>query len=130
MKRKLVLVNPVNPVRTGLTVNKGSRFPPISLGIVAALTPADWDVELVDENWEPFAYREADLVGMTAFTASANRAYEIAGTYRELGVPVVMGGIHASMCTEEALRFVDAVVTGEAEATWPQVFADVVAGEA
>jgi len=129
MKRKLVLVNPVNPVRTGLTVNKGSRFPPISLGIVAALTPADWDVELVDENWEPFAYREADLVGITAFTASANRAYKIAGTYRELGVPIVMGGIHASMCTEEALRFVDAVVVGEAETAWPQVIADVEAGQ-
>jgi hypothetical protein len=86
------LINPVNPVRTGLTVNKSSRFPPIGLGIVAALTPEQWDVELVDENWEPFAYREADLVGITAFTASANRAYEIAAAYRERGVPVVMGG--------------------------------------
>jgi len=36
MKRKLVLVN---PVRIGLTVNESSRFPPIGLGIVAALTP-------------------------------------------------------------------------------------------
>ncbi len=128
MTRKLVLVNPVNPVRTGLTVNESSRFPPLGLGIVAALTPARWDVELVDENWTPFAYREADLVGITAFTASANRAYEIAAAYRGRGVPVVMGGIHASMCTDEALRFVDAVVVGEAEAAWPQVVADVEAG--
>jgi radical SAM superfamily enzyme YgiQ (UPF0313 family) len=128
MRRKLVLVNPVNPVRTGLTVNRSSRFPPIGLGIVAALTPEHWDVELVDENWEPFIYRDADLVGITAFTAAANRAYEIAAVYRERGVPVVMGGIHASMCTEEALRFVDAVVVGEAEAAWPQVVADVEAG--
>jgi radical SAM superfamily enzyme YgiQ (UPF0313 family) len=129
MKRKLVLVNPVNLVRTGLTVNKGSRFPPIGLGIVAALTPAHWDTELVDENWEPFVYREADLVGITAFTASANRAYEIAATYRRRGVPVVMGGIHASMCSEETLRSVDAVVVGEAETVWPQVIADVEAGQ-
>jgi radical SAM superfamily enzyme YgiQ (UPF0313 family) len=127
-KRKLVLVNPVNPVRTGLTVNKSSRFPPIGLGIVAALTPERWDVTLVDENWEPFTYREADLVGITAFTASAHRAYEIAAVYREHGVPVVMGGIHASMCTEEALQFVDAVVVGEAETAWPQVLSDVEAG--
>ena len=129
MRRKLVLVNPVNPVRTGLTVNRSSRFPPIGLGIVAALTPEHWDVELVDENWEPFAYREADLVGITAFTASARRAYEIAAAYRERGVPVVMGGIHASMCTQEALHFVDAVVVGEAEMVWPQVVADVEAGQ-
>ena len=104
MKRKrLILVNPVNPARTGLTVNRSSRFPPNGLGLVAAMTPGHWDVELVDENWETFAYREADLVGVTAFTPSANRAYEIAAIYRERGIPVIMGGIHASMRTAEAL---------------------------
>jgi radical SAM superfamily enzyme YgiQ (UPF0313 family) len=113
----LLLVNLVDlPARAGLTVNKSSRFPPIGLGIVAALT---------SEHWETFAYHEADLVGITAFTASANRAYEIAATYREQGVPVVVGGIHALMCTEETLRFVDAVVGGEAETAWPRVVADV-----
>jgi radical SAM superfamily enzyme YgiQ (UPF0313 family) len=126
--KKLVLVNPVNPARAGLTVNKSSRFPPIGLGIVAALTPASWDVKLVDENWEPFTYQEADLVGITAFTASANRAYEIASLYQQQGVPVVMGGIHASMCPDEALRFVNAIVIGEAEAVWPKVLADMEAG--
>ena len=128
LMKKLVLVNPVNPARTGLTVNKSSRFPPIGLGTVAALTPASWDVKLVDENWEPFAYQAADLVGITAFTASANRAYEIAALYRQQGVPVVMGGIHASMCPDEAVRFVDAVVIGEAEAVWPRALADMEAG--
>jgi radical SAM superfamily enzyme YgiQ (UPF0313 family) len=128
LMKKLVLVNPVNPARAGLTVNKSSRFPPIGLGIVAALTPASWDVKLVDENWEPFTYQEADLVGITAFTASANRAYEIASLYQQQGVPVVMGGIHASMCPDEALRFVNAVIIGEAEAVWPRVLADMEAG--
>jgi radical SAM superfamily enzyme YgiQ (UPF0313 family) len=127
-QKKLILINPVNPVRTGLTVNRSSRFPPIGLGIVAALTPPSWDVALLDENWEPFTYQEGDLVGITAFTAAANRAYEIAAVYRKRGVPVVMGGIHASMCSEEALSFVDAVVIGEAERAWPQVLADVTAG--
>ncbi len=137
MKRKLVLVNPVNPARTGLTVNKSSRFPPLGLGIVAALTPGHWDVALLDENWEAFTYQAADpstgsvpsLVGITAFTAAANRAYEIAAGYRQQGVPVVMGGIHASMRAEEALQYVDAVVVGEAETVWPQVLADVEGGQ-
>jgi radical SAM superfamily enzyme YgiQ (UPF0313 family) len=127
-RRTLLLVNPVNPVRTGLTVNRSSRFPPLGLGIVAAQTPSPWRVELADENWQPFVYRDADLVGITAFTASAPRAYEIAALYRARGVPVVMGGIHVSMCPDEALRFVDAVVIGEAERTWPQVLADVESG--
>jgi radical SAM superfamily enzyme YgiQ (UPF0313 family) len=98
------------------------------LGIVAAATPPSWDVKLLDENWRPFSYQKADLVGITAFTASANRAYEIASIYRQQGVPVIIGGIHASMCPKEALRFADAVVVGEAEAVWPRVIADVDAG--
>ena len=126
---KLVLVNPVNPVRTGLSVNRSSRFPPLGLGVVAALTPPFWEVELVDENFETFSYRPADLVGITAFTSSANRAYQIADAYRQRGVPVVMGGIHASMCTAEALRRVDAVVVGEAESVWDKVLADAAAGK-
>jgi len=77
-KRKLVLVNPVNPVRTGLEAYKSSRYPPIGLGIVAALTPEQWDIVLLDENWKPFTYQDASLVGVTAFTPSANRAYESA----------------------------------------------------
>lgn len=125
-KNRLVLVNPVNTVRSGFSVNQSSRFPPLGLGIVAGLTPESWDVELVDENSAPFAYRDADLVGITAFTSAANRAYEIADICRSRGVPVVMGGIHASTCTDEALRFADAVVIGEAESVWEQVLTDAV----
>ncbi len=129
MQRKLVLINPVNAARTGLTINKDSRFPPLSLGILATLTPDHWDITIIDENWEPFIYQDADLVGITAFTAAANRAYEIAVIYRQQGVPVVMGGIHASMCPDEALRYVSAVVIGEAERIWPKVIADFEAGK-
>ncbi|MGD0819516.1 MAG: radical SAM protein [Desulfomonilia bacterium] len=129
MKRpRLVLINPVNPARVGLTVNRSSRFPPIGLGIVAAVTPSSWKVKLLDENWESFSYQDADLVGITAFTASANRAYEIASIYRQRRVPVVIGGIHASIRPEEALQYVDAVVIGEAEAVWLHVISDVEAG--
>lgn len=127
-KRRLLLVNPVNPIRSGLSNSKSFRFPPIGLGIIAALTPKSWEVKFVDENWEGFTYQEADLVGITAFTASANRAYRIATLYRLTGVSVVMGGIHASMCPEEALEFVDSVVIGEAEPVWPKVIADLEAG--
>lgn len=126
--KKLILINPINPARTGLTVNKSSRFPPISLGIIAALTPPDWEVEILDECWDPFIYKDADLVGITAFTSSAPRAYEIAAIYRNKGVPVVMGGIHCSMCPQEALNYVDAVVIGEAEGVWPKVIEDVLTG--
>ena len=127
-QKKLILINPVNPTRVGLSINRSSRFPPLGLGIIAALTPPDWDVELIDENWEPFIYREADLVGITAFTASANRAYEIAAIYRQHKTPVVAGGIHVSVRPDEALNYVDAVVIGEAESVWAQLLSDVEEG--
>jgi len=95
--------------------------------VLAGLTPAEWDVTLFDENvgvrHDPELARP-DLVGITAFTSQAPRAYEIAARVRRLGVPVVMGGIHASMCVDEVLPHVDAVVTGEAEAVWPLVLED------
>ena len=127
-RKKLVLVNPVNAAQTGFSVNASSRFPPLNLGVVAALTPEDWDVEVIDENFDVFSFRDADLVGITAFTSSANRAYEIAAIYRDRNIPVVMGGIHASMCSEEASQYVDAVVVGEVETIWAKIIEDALSG--
>ena len=73
---------------------------------------------VIDENVDIPDYSNLprpDLVGVTAFTSQAPRAYEIAAMFRDRGIPVVMGGIHASMCPEEALAHADAIVTGEAE---------------
>ena len=130
MKDKhLLLINPVNSTRSGFSVSRSSRFPPLGLGVVAALTSSDWSVELLDENIAPFEYRDADVVGITAFTSAAPRAYEIAAAYRAEGTPVVMGGIHASMCPSEAEQYVDAVVIGEAESVWQQVLEDIEKGQ-
>lgn len=93
------------------------------------MTPSDWRVEIVDENFAPFEFQEADLVGLTAFTANATRAYEISSHYRKKGTPTILGGIHVSMCQEEALQYADAVVVGEAESVWPQVISDFESGK-
>ncbi len=128
-EKTLLLINPVNPHKTGLTVNSSSRFPPLALGIIATLTPDNFHVELIDENIEQFHYKQADLVGITAFTSAVGRAYEIASHYRKRGVPVVMGGIHASMLPDEALHYVDTVVIGEAESIWPELINDFLKGK-
>ena len=128
---KLLLINPVNPVNIFSFLNpKNSKtngvafVPPIGLGYIAALTPADWEIHLQDESIAPFDYVEADLVGISATTGQAPRAYEIAKLYREKGIPVVMGGIHASLRLEEASQYVDSIVTGEAEEIWCEVLSD------
>ena len=104
---------------------------PLNLAYVAAHTPRDqWEVDLIDETRD-LAVDEAgqltfgaDLVGITSPTYQAPRAYLIAEKCRENGIPVVMGGTHATTTFEEASGFVDAVVVGEAEGVWPQLLAD------
>lgn len=104
--------------------------PPLALMQVAALTPPEVEVAITDENVEAIPFDEpVDLVGITALTAAAPRAYQIAAEFRARGVPVVMGGIHASVVPDEALQHVDAVVIGEAEEVWPRVIEDARRGE-
>jgi len=129
-KKKLLLIYPVSSQRTTSSIDSVfSQLPPLSLGIIARLTPYHWEVEILDETFDKFSYREADLVGLTACTTQANRAYQIAQIYSSKGIPTVMGGIHASMLPEEALRFVSSVVIGEAESVWGKVISDFESGK-
>lgn len=121
---KLKLVVPAWP-ETSLWHRFLFPLPPLSLTTLAAVTPPDWEITIEDENLAPLDLDDApDLVGLTAMTPLAPRAYEIAGLYRARGVRSVMGGFHASMLPEEAKRHVDAVVVGEAEEVWPRLLAD------
>ncbi len=122
--KKLLLINPRNYLKSGLLNYEFSNYPPLGFGILAALTPENWEVEIFDENFDDFEFKEADFVGFTAFTGNAYRAYQIAEIYRKNGIKTVMGGIHASMIPEEARKYVDVVVIGEAESIWPTVIKD------
>ncbi|MGD0869226.1 MAG: radical SAM protein [Bryobacteraceae bacterium] len=125
-------MNPDNPIVSlnkvrSNRLNRYRVWKPLGLLVVAGLTPPEWEITLIDENLDHYDYGllpGPDLVGITAFTSQATRAYEIAAAFRAMGAPVVMGGIHATFCSDEALQYVDAVVTGEAESVWKQVLED------
>jgi radical SAM superfamily enzyme YgiQ (UPF0313 family) len=121
--KKLLLINPVGR-RSGFLLSKFSTFPPLSLAYVAAMTPENWEVKILDENFDKFEFEEADLVAITAFTSNITRAYEIAGIYRERNIKVIIGGIHASMLPDEALQYANSVLVGEAEGIWDKVISD------
>jgi radical SAM superfamily enzyme YgiQ (UPF0313 family) len=128
----LYLINPRNPLvdLTDIERSRWNRYrvwKPLGLLALAALTPPEWEIAVFDENVRVPDYGNLprpELVGVTAFTSQAKRAYQVASEFRDRDVPVVMGGIHATMCTEEARGRVDSVVTGEAEPIWSQVLAD------
>jgi radical SAM superfamily enzyme YgiQ (UPF0313 family) len=96
-----------------------------ALLILAALTPKNHEIELIDENVERIDFdKEYDLVGITSVTGQIDRAYEIADLFRNKGRLVIMGGIHVTVLPEEAKPHADSVVIGEAEYLWQQILVD------
>jgi len=104
---------------------KKALCPPLGLAMVAALTPPEVEVSLTDENVTVIDFqKEIDLVGITVLTITAKRAYEIADTFRAIGVKVILGGSHPTALPKEAIQHADAIVIGEAEGVWANVIKD------
>lgn len=134
-RHRLRLINPRSPLSTitlpyvirRMTLGRKALFAPTGLLICAGAVPRHWDVEVVDECVTDLPHipcADCDIVGISAMTTQARRAYELADAYRALGVTVVLGGIHPSALPEEALQHADVVCKGDGEATLPHVIAD------
>jgi len=92
---------------------------------VATVTPSNIELTVIDEDFQDIDFSTApDLVGISAMTATAPRAYEIASKFRRIGVPVVLGGPHPSLMYEEAREYADTVIIGEAEGAWERLLSD------
>ena len=101
------------------------QMEPLAPALLASLTPSDVEIEFFDDRLESIDYdRPTDLVAMSVETYTARRAYQIASNYRRRGVPVVMGGFHPTLVPEEASRFAESVVVGEAEGVWETLIHD------
>jgi radical SAM superfamily enzyme YgiQ (UPF0313 family) len=104
---------------------KKALLPPLALAIIDRLTPEKHHIKIVDDLVENIDYSSSyDLVGITVMTSQADRAYQIADRFREMGVRVIMGGIHPSVLPHEAKKHADSVVIGEVEGLWKQILAD------
>lgn len=131
---RLLLLSPKGPLyrhRTGI-FRKSLRYAPLTLTTLASLVPKELDVrvETFDEGVEDLPEdADADLVAMTVITGSAPRAYALAARFRARGVPVALGGPHVTLVPEDAAPHADAIVTGYAEETWPQLLRDFARGE-
>jgi len=129
---KIRLIDPAyeHPfISHSLKVIKTIWFARLTLTTLAALTPSDIEVKITDENVEPIDFEEdVDLVGLTGMVIHAPRAYQIAQRFQQRGIPVVMGGPHASSLPLEAKEHVDAVVIGEAENVWKGLLEDLKRG--
>jgi radical SAM superfamily enzyme YgiQ (UPF0313 family) len=96
-----------------------------ALPTLAALTPAEHELSIIDENLEAVNFeRDYDIVGITAMTQQASRAYE----FRRRGSHVVIGGIHATVIPNESIQYADTVIIGEAENAWVDFIQDFLGG--
>ena len=124
---KIKLIVPKEPSGENLfdpspTKASGIHFFNSTIAYLAALTPPEIEVELVDLEMEEINYNEkVDLVGITLWTRLANSAYSTADEFKKRGVPVVLGGNHASLMPEEAKDHANVIVVGEGEAVWPNL---------
>jgi radical SAM superfamily enzyme YgiQ (UPF0313 family) len=104
----------------------------VALATIAGLTPEHHEIIIIDENQEQIDFEKYygyDIVGITAMTQQAPRAYQIAENFRERGIYVVIGGIHATVLPEETKQHADTVFAGEAEKTWPLFINDFLLGK-
>ncbi|PIE32559.1 B12-binding domain-containing radical SAM protein [candidate division KSB3 bacterium] len=109
---------------------KSFWFAKLTLPHLASLTPEDIDVQLIDEAVETINFDEpTDFVGITVNTYLAPRAYEISAEFRKRGIPVILGGVHPSLFSEEARQYADSVAIGEAETIWETILRDVEKGQ-
>ena len=104
--------------------------PSLAAAALAAATPPEHTVTFQDDRVLPVVPdRSPDLVAMPVFTPQADRALALADRYRELGVPVVAGGIFTSLMPDQVAPHVDAVCIGEGEMIWPTILADAEKGQ-
>lgn len=122
---KLTLIKPTIGRKEHSLYKDEGRMEPLMLGVLAALTPADVEVVMYDDRMETIPYDEVtDLVAITVETYTARRAYEIADEYRQRGVKVIIGGIHANLLPDEVMQHADSIFLGDAETLWATMIND------
>ncbi|TFG76524.1 MAG: DUF4070 domain-containing protein, partial [Thermodesulfobacteriales bacterium] len=101
--------------------------PPLGLATLAALSPKDWEIEIIDENIESIPLKpQADIIGICGMGVQFKRQSELLTFYRNQGHFVVAGGSYASLCPEYYETLADVVVSGEAEYIWKEFCSDFV----
>ncbi|MDH5656849.1 MAG: B12-binding domain-containing radical SAM protein, partial [Spirochaetia bacterium] len=113
----------------GMKYVRSWQMQPLGIAVLSALTPESWTRSFYDDRLEEIDYSEAaDLVAVSIETYTARRGYQIAEEYKKKGIPVIIGGFHATACPDEVLEYADSVCVGEAEGVWDEILSDAEKG--
>ncbi len=130
------------PIRTISCIQLSGEFPDFCFRLVmpdygmpligTVLADAGYDVTVFMEHvkapdWNAIA--RSDLVCFSTLSAGADKTRQLAGRIRrELGIPIVIGGTHATYFPESCLEYADYVVFGEGDETVLELIAALAAG--
>lgn len=106
--------------------------PPLGLMTIAALTPRNYNLRLLDLNFDSLADEDiqwADMICFSAMLSQKTTLFRVASRCRAAGKLVVFGGPYPTVCPEECRNFCDVLVLNEAELTWNVFLKDLERGE-
>src|SRR5690349_15616227 len=124
-RMRLTIIHPCIGRKPGQKYIRTWQMEALPAATLAGLTPKDVEIRFYDDRMEIIPFDEpTDLVAISVETYTAKRSYQIASEYRMRGIPVVMGGFHATLVPDEVAEYAEAIVIGEAEKLWHEVIDD------
>jgi radical SAM superfamily enzyme YgiQ (UPF0313 family) len=124
--KKILLIQP-SPYDQNHKPIKKKRLYFVGLGmpLLAAMMPEDWESEIVLEIIEDVPMdTDADLIGISTMGHGVLRSIDLAKEFKKIGKTVILGGYMASIMPEEASKYCDALVIGDAELVWKELLLD------
>jgi radical SAM superfamily enzyme YgiQ (UPF0313 family) len=134
---KIVLINPRfstsfwSMTHSLAILDRQAMVPTAALSLLAALTPPEHEVRLLDEAVEPLDLAEiaqADIVGLTGMIVQRERLRDIARQVKALGKFLVVGGPWITVQEDYLQGLADVIFIGEADQTWPLFLREWAAG--
>ena len=123
---KILFIQPTQYAENGKLCKQSKiHLPGLAFPLLAAYTPKHWDVELCIEVIDAVDFdSDADIIGIGTMGHTTFRGIEIAKEFKKRNKTVVMGGYMASIAKEEAIKYVDSVVVGDAEISYLKMLED------
>ena len=125
-KRKILFIQPtVYDTKGNLVKKHRLYFVGLAMPLLAALTPDKYEKEIILETVEDVDFdTDADIIAIGSMGHGVIRTIHIAEEFKKREKTVILGGYMVSLMPDEAEKYCDAVVVGDAEDVWADMLKD------
>jgi len=108
-----------------LLLNTFSILPSLYARQLAAITQKRHSVKIINERYSSINFNEGyDIVLINFNFSSVSRAFDIADTFKQKNIPVVLSGWYPSIFPNDAKNHSDSVLIGKNETCWFDLLED------